>query len=156
MEEKQILELAREALTARLDDDVTRAHAAVQRLSDEHGPEGLGRALMAWGSTAIVNSGITSPPQGFSTMSFRNVETGEYTSADETPAPVRWGGRFLMAMLAEDLDQIQALFDSVEDSEQSSLNVTTLLSMCAIAIRDGIERLQVPGDDRIEACDDQL
>lgn len=143
MDQLAVMALAKQALTARLDDDVAEAHAAVQRISSEHGPEALAGAMMAWVSTALVRSGIDQDPERLTSVSFRNVDTGEYTVADDTPPPVRWSGRLMMAMLAQDEEQVRALFNSVTDEQESTLNVVTLLSMCVIAIRQGIERVRV-------------
>lgn len=142
MDRGVVLALARDALLTCIEGDTEKSYEVLQRIHDEHGPEAVGGAMLAWATTALKHAGVNYDSTKYRTIAFRNVVTGEHSLADETPAPVRWSGRFLLAVASRDDDQVAALMNSVVDEAQSTLNVVTLLSMCAIAINEGVELFQ--------------
>lgn len=150
MDQQAVLGLAAKALYSHIDGDALGARALVQRISDEYGPEALAGSMVAWAWTALNSAGLGAEQGGIRTIAFRNVDTGEHTAADETAPPVRWGGRFLMAVLSGDDAQLEALMGSVQDERESTLNVITLLSMCSIAITQGIHRFEGSMDELLK------
>jgi hypothetical protein len=130
--------LAAEALRAAQADDWEAVRAAVQRIGDECGSEGLSVALLAWCDTYIDHATDGKPevvkaPQ----VAHMDVETGrlERDGDADLREDRRWAGRMLSARALMDHDAwVAAVQDMPLDGAEIGRYFTTLLSGVAGSI----------------------
>jgi hypothetical protein len=134
--EKRAIRLAAAALTCAMAQDWERASKAVQRISDECGSVGVGRAILGWSDTLISRMGHT--PGRPVAIAFQEVESGRIDSADGdfVPERVKWAGRVLAARAADDQATWDALMDALpDDGTAIGEHVAAVLEMCALMLR---------------------
>lgn len=106
------------------------AHRQLQALVDEHSSDVVPDVMVSWAMTAMHYCGIDQDPDRVLGMMFVNANTGEMNTVNEVPPPVRWAGRFLVAIATRDKEQAEALVHSVDSDQQFSDNVAAMLNIC--------------------------
>jgi hypothetical protein len=109
--ERRAVELAGLALSCGMRGDWDKATRATQRISDECGPAGLERAMLAWIDTFAAQMGHK-PGQRVRIV-FQEIETGTIrTAGDEQIRPeIQWAAKLIAARTADDIDEWTALMD---------------------------------------------
>lgn len=108
------------------------AQRAIQRLSDECGPEGVNDAMVAWCDTFIdhARGGVEDTrPVG---VSFWNGSTGAIDSlgSQQVPAEVQWAGRLITARAEMDQAKWVTVCEELpEDGAAVARHVWTLLQV---------------------------
>jgi hypothetical protein len=133
--ERRAMTLATVALHAAMAGDWDKATDAVQRISDECGAVGIGRAILGWSDTMIARLVTGHIPGQPIRLAFQQVETGRIdTDADKVPAEVRWAGRVIAARAANDHATWDALMDALPDDGQAiGAHVAKVLEMSVLA-----------------------
>ena len=130
--ERRAVQLAGVALTAARANDWPRAVKMLQRINDECGPDGAGRALLSLCDTAIAEMGI--PPGAPVHIQYKNIDTQQVQGADEVEKrEVVWAGRMLAARAAQDQDTWDALIETLPDDPRvMGQHALALLQMVAL------------------------
>jgi hypothetical protein len=134
--EQRAIRLASAALTCAVSNDWDRATKAVQRIGDECGEVGVGRAILGWSDTLIHRMGHK--PGKPVNLVFQQVETGRIDTADgeHVPERVRWAGKVIAARAADDEAAWDALMKALpEDGAVVGQHVAAVLEMVALMLR---------------------
>lgn len=134
--EKRAIRLASVALNRAIAQDWDRATKAVQRISDECGQVGVGRAILGWSDTLISRMGHT--PGKPVAIAFQQAETGRIDTADSEYVPdrVRWAGRVIAARAADDQPTWDALMAALpDDGKAIGEHVAAVLETVALMLR---------------------
>lgn len=133
-EHRKPLRLASAALQAALAMKWDAAQRALQRLSDECGPEGLYDALVALCDTVAEHATGGGAPSQRVRISFMDGDTGrlDEPGSPKVPAEVQWAGRLIAARAAMDEDRFRAVLDELpHDGAAVGRHVWSLVQLVA-------------------------
>jgi hypothetical protein len=135
-EDRAALQMAADALNAAIAEDWDAARKTLRNLSDEHGGEGVGIALLGWCDVLISKTlGLRGSAVE---LLFMEKSTGAIGHARRVPREVSWAGQMLAARAANDRDTWDALLQSLPDSTiAASVYVSALLEVVALNLRIG-------------------
>ena len=128
------LTLASQALLMAVLDQDNQARRMIQLIHDRYGAPAVFDAMLLWTDTYAQMLGPSSAPVQ---LVFTHRGIPGFVSADDVPPPVAWAGRFISARVARDVDQTQALLQTLpDDPREQGDAVWTLLLNCALNLRD--------------------
>lgn len=138
--EQHTLWLAKAALVAFMGDAHETAFKAVQRISDECGPDGVDLALLAWCDWMGAALGITNYSGPVMLQFGGMVEggtIGQVTGADAVTRPeIVWAGRLIAARIAHDKDTYTALIETMpREPREVGRHVAAVLEVSALSMR---------------------